>query len=213
MNDPHPSNQLSTQKAGPAAVQAALVVIDMQRGMLDGTPKPINVDKVVDVINHVAAAVRQAEGRVIHIQHHGSSDDAFTPRSPGWQFLPNIDIHPKDLIIPKKTCDAFYQTSLHATLKDLEIEHLIIGGWATDFCVDTTIRAAASLNYAITVIKEGHTLADRTHLTASQIIEHHHHTWHQLIVPGPSIRVIPSAALCKELECQSRRQGDPHPLA
>ena len=38
---------------------------------------------------------------------------------------------------------------------------LLVTGCATDFCVDTTVRVAASRDYEIVVVADGHTTADR----------------------------------------------------
>ena len=185
--------------------QTALIVIDMQCGLLNGNPQPRNLQHVISALNQVAQKTRQAGGTVVHIQHLGSGDDSFAPDSPGWHFLPDIDVHSDDKVVAKTTCDAFCNTTLEDILEERGISHLLIGGWATDFCVDTTIRAAASLNYAITVVADAHTAADRPHLTASKVIEHHHATWRDLIVPNPPIRILPAASVCHEIDQSASR--------
>ena len=69
-------------------------------------------------------------------------------------------------------------------LKQYDVTELPIAGWATDFCVDTTVRAAASLGAAICVVADVHTCSDRAHLDAVAISLHHSLTWVDLIVPG-----------------------------
>ena len=71
---------------------------------------------------------------------------------------------------------------------------MIIAGWATDHCVDTTVRAAASRDYAIRVVGDGHTVGDRAHLGAEAIVEHHHVTWEGLMVAGRRGIEVRSAA-------------------
>ena len=60
---------------------------------------------------------------------------------------------------------------------------LIITGCATDFCVDTTIRAAASRNFEVVVVEDGHTTADRPHVDALSVMRHHNWVWENLIHP------------------------------
>lgn len=126
-----------------AAVEA-LIIIDMQVGMLAGERPPHDVDGVIQRINAVANAMRQAARPVMFIQHCGPTGDPFAQGEPGWHFLPAVERAERDLVISKTTCDAFYKTELEAMLKWRRIDELIVAGWATDFCVDTTIRAAAS---------------------------------------------------------------------
>ncbi len=187
--------------------QTALIVIDMQCGLLDREPLPRNLTSVIANLNRVGQQTRRAGGSIVHIQHHGIENDSFTPHTPGWQFLPEIEVLPEDSIVAKTTCDAFCETTLDATLREQKIKHLLIGGWATDFCVDTTIRAASSRKYAITVIADGHTAADRPHLAASKVIEHHNSTWRHLIVPHLPIRVIPATIICHELGHEEHGDG------
>ncbi len=53
--------------------------------------------------------------------------------------------------------DSFNETGLADILEKLGVQQLIVTGCATDFCVDTTVRAAASRNYEVVVVKDGHT--------------------------------------------------------
>lgn len=99
-------------------------------------------------------------------------------------------------------CDAFYHTELEAVLQEHQVDELYMAGWATDFCVDTTLRAAASREYHMTVLSDAHTTADRPHLAAASIIQHHNLTWADLIVPGRPIRVVATETLCAEFSRQ-----------
>jgi nicotinamidase-related amidase len=45
-----------------------------------------------------------------------------------------------DRVVSKTTCDAFYNTELDSLLQQYHIDELLIAGWATDFCVATTIH-------------------------------------------------------------------------
>ena len=175
----------------------ALLVIDMQVGLLDSETPPRDVESVVQRINHVARVMRMSNSPVLFVQHHGQKGDGFVPGESGWQFLPTLEKTPSDLVVSKTTCDAFYNTELDSLLRKHQVGELLVSGWATDFCVDTTIRAAASREYEITVISDGHTVADRPHLDAASIIRHHNSTWADLLVPGRKISVVSADTICR----------------
>jgi nicotinamidase-related amidase len=69
-------------------------------------------------------------------------------------------------------------------LRSLATERLVLTGCATDYCVDTTVRSALGRGYPTIVPMDGHTTADRPHLTARQIMEHHNAIWADFIAPG-----------------------------
>ena len=56
--------------------KSALLVIDVQHGLLDREPRPLEADEVVDRINSLAAQARMANCLVVFIQHEraGSPD-------------------------------------------------------------------------------------------------------------------------------------------
>ena len=80
-------------------------------------------------------------------------------------------------VIRKTTCDAFYGTSLEAELRSRGTTTLLLMGFATDFCVDSTLRNAASKDFAIVVVADAHTTADNPVLKAELIRQHHNWAW------------------------------------
>ncbi len=171
-----------------------LLIIDIQTASF--TTKEIFDSKgLIQRINILAAKVRNNGGKVIFIQHDGNADEGLLPFSKGWALLPSLKMDHSDITIRKTICDSFYQTELKATLDRLKVERLLITGWATDFCVDTTIRASVSHGYSVIVPSNCHSVGDRPHLKAEQVIEHHNWVWDDLIVPAGKIQVLPMERL------------------
>jgi nicotinamidase-related amidase len=173
----------------------AMIVVDMQVGLLTGAPKH-DLPGVIDRINRLAAMVRAGSGRVIWIRHCGRDDD-FAHGQPGWAFLPEVDRQPADIVVEKTLNDPFAGTELQATLADIKADRVLVVGWATDFCVDATVRSSVSHNYNVVVASDGHTLSDRPHLDAPTVIRHHNWVWSDLIT-NRSIRIASTAELLVE---------------
>ena len=171
----------------------ALIVVDMQVGLLDGPPKH-DLDVVVRRIDALAARVRQETGKVVWIRHCGKAGDGFEPGTPGWAFLPELDRGPEDLVVDKTLNDSFAGTLLQANLERIAPNRIVIAGWATDFCVDATVRSAVSHDHHVVVVGDGHTLSDRPHLAATDVIRHHNWVWTGLLT-NRSIRVMTAAEL------------------
>src|SRR5438477_8675900 len=154
------------------ATMDVLIVVHMQVGMLSGEPNH-DLQAVIDRINQLAGSVRGRSGTVVWIQHCGCAGDDFEPDKPGWAFLPELNRAPSDVVMPTTLNDAFAGTELSSTLQRLAPDRVLVAGWATDFCVDGTIRSAVSHNHNVVAVSDGHTLADRPHLDAASVIRHH----------------------------------------
>lgn len=158
----------------------AMLVVDMQAGLLNGEPKH-DLHGVIERINRLMAKIRAQSGTVILVRHCGGKGDDFEPQTPGWSFLPELVRDPADVVVRKKLNDPFAGTGLRACLKEIVPDRLMITGWATDLCVDTTVRSAVENHHDVVVVTDGHTVSDRPHLDAAGVIRHHHWVWSNLI--------------------------------
>jgi nicotinamidase-related amidase len=173
----------------------AMLVVDMQAGLLAG-PRKHDLDGVIGRINDLTAMLRERSGRVIWIRHCGNGDE-FARGAPGWAFLPDLTRKPADIVVEKSLNDPFAGTDLQAALTDIAPERVLVVGWATDFCVDATVRSAVSNNHNVVVVSDAHTLADRPHLDAAAVIRHHNWVWSHLITRR-SVRLATTAELLAE---------------
>lgn len=170
----------------------ALLVIDFQYGLIDMEPRATRGAETLAALNRLIDHARACGHRVVFIQH--VADDL--PRgSKEWQLHPGLHRQAGDPVIAKSACDSFLDTSLRQYLDSEEIENLWVGGYASDFCVDTTVRRAASLGYAVTVVADAHTCKNRPHASGETLVAHLNWLWANMDVPGNPIRVLPLAAL------------------
>jgi nicotinamidase-related amidase len=173
----------------------ALLVVHMQVGLLNGKPKH-DLPGILDRINRLAAKVRTQSGKVILIQHCGGKGDDFEPQAPGWAFLPELVQESADIIVPTTLNDPFVGTDLQLRLTEIQPDRVLVTGWATDFCVDSTVRSAVAHHYDVVAVADGHTLNDRPHLDAVNVIRHHNWVWRNLITQR-SINVVEASELLK----------------
>jgi nicotinamidase-related amidase len=168
----------------------ALFIIDMQVGSFKPETPRYDAEGVVTRINSLANYFRQNGDKVIFIQHDGTKEGSYIPGTPDWKILPSLIQLPSDIVIRKTANDSFYKTDLSLVLKNHGITELVITGCATDFCVDATIHTALSKDYNIVVIKDGHTTADRPHLEAEKVIQHHNWLWENMIQTEGTITIV-----------------------
>lgn len=158
----------------------ALLIIDMQNHILHGLATPGRQalhEQSLNAVTHRLAALRQlayADGApVILIQHDGEAQHRLATYTEGWKMRPELTPTEKDIVVHKRSCDAFYQTDLLEQLRRLAATRLVIGGCMTQFCLDTTVRRAVSQGYDVTLAADCHTTADSDVLNFEQIIAHH----------------------------------------
>jgi nicotinamidase-related amidase len=157
---------------------AAVLVIDVQTGLFCTEPAPFEAEAVVARINEVTAKARRAGAPVIFIQHDGEpGGEDVVPFTEGWKLHPKIEPHPGEPVIRKTTCDAFCGTSLEDELRSRGIKTVVLMGYATDFCVDATLRSAASKDFSVVVVADAHTTSDNPVLKAEVVRQHHNWAW------------------------------------
>jgi nicotinamidase-related amidase len=178
----------------------ALIVVDMQVGLLSGPPKH-DLGGVVARINALAEKVLREAGKVVWIRHCGNADDGFERHTDGWEFLPTLIRRHEDLVVEKTMNDPYVGTDLGAVLARMQPRRVLVTGWATDFCVDATVRSTVCHDHHVVVVSDAHTLSDRPHLSAPAVIAHHNWLWSGLIT-NRSIRVATAGELLAQAPSQ-----------
>jgi nicotinamidase-related amidase len=174
--------------------KSALLVIDVQHGLLDREPRPLEADEVVSRINSLATAARKANCPVVFIQHERPGSP-LEHGSDFWQLAHGLTIEPTDHLVRKTTPDSFMGTKLEALLREHGVDGVVVTGYACEFCVDTTTRRAAGLGFAVTLAADAHTTHDKPHATAAQIRAHENATLPNMVSFARPIAAVPSAEI------------------
>jgi len=172
-------------------MNAALLIIDVQRGLFDDEPRPYEADAVVQRINELSGRARLHGVPVFIIQHERTSG-ALAYNGEGWHLQGSLLTQPGDRLIRKTTPDSFLRTPLQEQLDALAVKRVVICGYASEFCVDTTTRRAAALGYAVTLAADAHTTHDKEHASAAAIRAHENATLPDISSFGPVIEAVPS---------------------
>ncbi|MEL7978296.1 cysteine hydrolase family protein [Isoptericola sp. F-RaC21] len=133
--------------------RTALLVIDLQVGVLDGC---LDADGVV---HRTAALVDRARSEgvpVIWVQDHGGLPEG----SPGWQLAPPLARAPGEPLVRKTYRDSFAGTDLAERLDDVGATRLVVAGAQSDYCIRTTTQAAAARGLDVTLVSDAHTTTD-----------------------------------------------------
>ncbi|MBV9420353.1 MAG: cysteine hydrolase [Alphaproteobacteria bacterium] len=150
----------------------ALVIIDVQKGMWTPTAAPHDD---IGVLARIAALIRKARAAnapIMYVQHHGKDEPnhPFKPGLPGYPFHEAIAPAPGDDVTVKTKSSAFHHTDFDTKLKARGIDHLVITGMQSEFCVNSAIRGAYERDYRITLVSDAHSTGDLGPAKAEHII-------------------------------------------
>lgn len=172
---------------------SALLVIDFQNGLVSTAPLPGDIVKVTANINALTSGARSAGVPVIFVQHEDGSE--LPHGSSAWDLSSDLYVESHDYKIRKRTPDSFLDTELQALLAKHGVKHVVVCGYASEFCVDTTVRRAAANGYNVTIVSDAHTTHDKPHANAASIREHHNATLSNISSFGPKIIAVSAATI------------------
>lgn len=134
---------------------------------------------IVPACQRVLSAWRQADGLVVHTREAHSADLSDCPPAkrnrgnpplrigdvgpmgrilvmgePGNQIIPELAPEEGEIVIDKPGKGAFYATSLHDKLIQLNITHLLFMGVTTEVCVQTSMREANDRGFECLLLED-----------------------------------------------------------
>ncbi len=170
---------------------AALVVIDMQRGVLEHA---VQVDEVVANINALVDKARADDTPVVWVQH---ADDELVAGSGPWQLVDKLVPAEGDPIVHKRYGDSFEATNLEAVLAERGVGHLVITGAQTDACIRSTLHGALARGYDTTLISDAHATEDMrpwgSPISPAQSIAYTNMYWNFTSAPGRTCAAVAAA--------------------
>jgi nicotinamidase-related amidase len=151
----------------------ALIVIDVQNGLLANPGTVHDANGVLARIGHLVSRARDENVPLIFVQHDGGAGHPLEKPLEGWNIHPGIGYRDGDEVVEKRDCDAFQNTDLQSRLDRLGVQNLVIAGMCSEYCVDTTCRRAYSLGYHVVLASDAHTTLSKDHMSAEMIVRHH----------------------------------------
>ena len=151
----------------------ALVVIDLQRGII-GTPTvPHTAADVVTRAARLVARFRQRKGAVVLVHVDPGANGELFPRpitdierprvtpSPEWSdFVPEMTPQSGDIVVTKHQPCAFYGTDLEVHLRRRGIQTIALCGIATNIGVEATARVGFEHGYNLVFASDAMTARD-----------------------------------------------------
>lgn len=142
--------------------RAALIVVDVQKGLDDpcwgSRNNPDTEEKISDLLTYW----RHAALPVFHVRHLSTEPDSpLRPGTAGSEIKDVVRSRPDEPVIEKNVNSAFIGTDLEARLRDLNVDTVVVTGLTTDHCVSTTVRMAGNLGFDTYLVSDATATFDR----------------------------------------------------
>ena len=153
MTDPTTLRDLSgLPSAGARLADATLIMVDCQNTYTRGVMELDGVQAALDQAAELLDRARSAGIPVIHIQHDAGEGSPYDVRAEIGAIVDRVAPRDGEPVIVKHFPNAFVQTDLEERLKAGNASELLLAGFMTHMCVNSTARGAFNLGYAPTVV-------------------------------------------------------------
>ncbi|MER2251938.1 cysteine hydrolase family protein [Methylorubrum podarium] len=175
MSDLKTLRSLSGLPPEPAALPgAALVMIDLQNTYREGVMRLEGVEPAIREARTLLERARHAGIPVFHVRHDAGPGSPYDVTAAIGQISDEVAPRAGEPVITKAYPSSFAGTDLQAQLEAAGVKDLILAGFMTHMCINSTARSAFTLGFRPTVVASA---------TATRAL------------PGPDGATVPAAAL------------------
>lgn len=131
---------------------SALILIDIQNTYRRGLMQLNNVEPAILEAQKLLKLARELKIPVIHIQHDAGVGSPYDISTDIGAIATEVAPIAGEKVIVKNYPNAFVETTLDAELKTLDVKNIVLAGFMTHMCVNSTAHGAFNLGYASTIV-------------------------------------------------------------
>jgi nicotinamidase-related amidase len=136
----------------PPLRDSALVLVDCQNTYTYGVMELDGVQAALEETATLLDRARTAGIPVIHIQHNGGPGSPYDITAEVGAIVDSVAPRDGEPVVVKQFPNSFVQTDLDERLKAVGTTNLVLAGFMTHMCINSTARGGFSLGYAPTVV-------------------------------------------------------------
>ena len=131
---------------------SALVMVDLQNTYTQGTMELFAVRPAIAEAKKLLERAREAGTQVFHIMHSAGPGTPYDVEEPIGQIVSDVAPREGEPVIVKQYPNAFVGTDLEAELRKRGVANIILAGFMTHMCINSTARGAFNLGFKPTVV-------------------------------------------------------------
>jgi nicotinamidase-related amidase len=132
--------------------ESTLILIDCQNTYTSGVMELEGVQEALDEAATLLDRARSAAIPIVHIQHDDGRGSLYDIEGESGAIVPRLAPHNGEPVVVKNYPNSFVQTDLDEVLKTANASNLLLAGFMTHMCVNSTARGAFNLGYSPTVV-------------------------------------------------------------
>ncbi|MHC9294046.1 cysteine hydrolase family protein [Mycobacterium sp. LTG2003] len=145
--------ELASLPGAPARLaDSTLVLIDCQNTYTQGTMELEGVQAALTETAQLLDRARSAGIPIIHIQHSDGPGSLYDIEGESGAIVASVAPREGEPVVVKNFPNSFVQTDLQQRLQEVDASNLLLAGFMTHMCVNSTARGAFNLGYAPTVV-------------------------------------------------------------
>jgi len=138
--------------APPSLADSTLIMIDCQNTYTRGVMELEGVQAALDEAAALLDRARSAGIPIIHIQHSDGPGSLYDIDGESGAIVARVAPRDGEPVVVKSYPNSFVGTDLDERLQASKASNLVIAGFMTHMCVNSTARGAFNLGYAPTVV-------------------------------------------------------------
>jgi nicotinamidase-related amidase len=131
---------------------SALIMIDLQNTYRSGLMQLSGVEEAMLEAIKLLAIARELKIPVFHIQHDAGPGSPYDTQAPIGAICDEVAPIDGEPVITKNYPNSFFNTDLDQQLKAANIKSIVLAGFMTHMCVNSTAHGGFNLGYAVTVV-------------------------------------------------------------
>ena len=128
-----------------------LILVDAQNTYRSGVMALNGIEPALDECARLLARARTLKIPVVHIQHDSGPGSPYDIQAECGAIVDQLKPADGEALLVKHHPNAFVNTDLDAHLKSLGATRLVVAGFMTHMCINSTSRGAFNLGYEVSV--------------------------------------------------------------
>ncbi len=131
---------------------SALVMVDCQNTYRSGVMQLANVEPAILEARKLLRMARELKVPIIHIQHDAGPGSPYDITVEIGAISDEVAPQSGEDVIVKHFPNAFIETTLETKLRSLRVEDVVLAGFMTHMCINSTARGAFNLGFKPSVV-------------------------------------------------------------